>query len=89
MKWEEVSKTEKREELNWTSLMFLELPKLEKPEGCFFKLNLASTNCSLYSPVRAARESREEEKKMHKPCLRKNVTCVYGISYNLSSPFQN
>lgn len=52
-----VSKTEKREELNWTSLMFAVLPKLEKPEGWFFKLNLASTSCSLYSPVRAVRES--------------------------------
>lgn len=76
-KWVGVSKREKREELNWTSLMFSVLPKLEKPVGWFFKLNLASTNCSLYSAVRAAREKEREQgsagrgAETHKHCFKK------------------
>lgn len=74
--------------------MFSVLPKLEKPEGWFFKLNLASTNCSLYSPVRAARERAEDcWKKGDAKALfhheQKNVTCLVWISYDVSSPFLN
>lgn len=90
-KWEGVSKTEKREELNWTGLMFSVLPKLEKPEGWFFKLNLTSTNCSLYSPVSVAKERAEEcraEGRTGTSTVSAGKKC-YLYVYDFSSPFHS